>query len=587
MNLDNLKTVTICIFVMMFLQMTTSCDDRDKHSESFEIIDLMSEKEPKKAIVMLDSIDYNSLSEKERHHYDLLQIKANDKAYVIHTSDSLILDVIDYYSGHKEDEMYAQALYYGGRVYSDLGDYPTALKYFHDALDAIPEKSENLGFKANVLSQTCRLLVSLRLYSEALPYIKEAIDIRKNMNDTLGFIHETQLLAGLFLRAERYGDAESYYQESYKLCQSKYPELAAKALMYIAECKFNSEGSDSAIPLLRNLPDKVSPVVRNRALASAACMYYDAGFPDTAYMYAKYLIESPRQVQKDIGYHVLLSPAIAKHLPLDSLLSYVEKYRTMLESFYNDNENKMALIQQSSYNYGLHEHEKKKAEASRAEWQIAVIITIVIIAVLTMMLMVMKIRSQKRILKLHRALELISYLKSQLDAVKNVKLEMECHEDKNVERHSNLTVPEIVKYNIQSSLRIKLRNELRELNEQVGKIQVSDGIIESSSYIQLVTAINDGIALKDNDPLWKNLEDTILKCSPSFKTRLNLLTRGRMSTEDLQMALLIKCGIRPVHISRLMARSNGAIVSRRLSIGYKIFDMKVEIKVVDGIIRLL
>lgn len=47
-----------------------------------------------------------------------------------HTSDSLILDVIDYYSSNDDRNLYPEVLYYGGRVYSDLGDYPTSLSYF-------------------------------------------------------------------------------------------------------------------------------------------------------------------------------------------------------------------------------------------------------------------------------------------------------------------------------------------------------------------------------------------------------------------------------------------------------------------------
>ena len=40
-------------------------------------------------------------------------------------------------------------------------------------------------------------------------------------------------------------------------------------------------------------------------------------------------------------------------------------------------------------------------------------------------------------------------------------------------------------------------------------------------------------------------------------------------------------------MSLLMSKSNGAIVSRRLELGVKIFDKKIGVKVVDGIIRLL
>ena len=53
------------------------------------------------------------------------------------STDSLIRTVLEYYEKHPGSEQYPEALYYGGRVYSDLGDSPTALRYFQHALDAL------------------------------------------------------------------------------------------------------------------------------------------------------------------------------------------------------------------------------------------------------------------------------------------------------------------------------------------------------------------------------------------------------------------------------------------------------------------
>ena len=141
----------------------------------FARIDALCDLDPRLAMSMLDSIDYGSLSEKDRHLHDLLSIKSRDKAYVMHTSDSLILDVIDYYSSHKNDSHYPEVLYYGGRVYSDIGDLPAALKYFQNAIDAVPDKKENARFRSILLNQTGRLLHSLRLDSAAVEYLEKSI----------------------------------------------------------------------------------------------------------------------------------------------------------------------------------------------------------------------------------------------------------------------------------------------------------------------------------------------------------------------------------------------------------------------------
>lgn len=87
--------------------------------------------------------------------------------------------------------------------------------------------------------------------------------------------------------------------------------------------------------------------------------------------------------------------------------------------------------------------------------------------------------------------------------------------------------------------------------------------------------------------LWDELEREVLKVSPNFINNLKVLTDDRLSEGDIHIALLIKCGFRPSELTVLLARSNGAIISRRDKLCVKILDKKLEVKVINGIIRLL
>ena len=60
-------------------------------------------------------------SEQVRMYYRLLTVKAADKAYVTHMSDSLIRLVLDYYEQEGDRRLLLEAYYYAGRVYRDLG----------------------------------------------------------------------------------------------------------------------------------------------------------------------------------------------------------------------------------------------------------------------------------------------------------------------------------------------------------------------------------------------------------------------------------------------------------------------------------
>ena len=194
----------------------SGCSKTEHDARLKEIAEIVSDS-PQEALLRLDSIDCQTLSESDRHYYDLLTIKAKDKAYIQHTSDSLILDVISYYENNPQSSLYAEALYYGGRVYSDIGDAPTALQYFHKALDNIPEGSQSLNLKARVLSQTGGLLQDISLYDEAIPYIEKSLKICELNKDTTNIVYELQLLGGTYLRARKYRLAEYYFNRAIEM----------------------------------------------------------------------------------------------------------------------------------------------------------------------------------------------------------------------------------------------------------------------------------------------------------------------------------------------------------------------------------
>ena len=177
------------------------------HDARLTAINDIADVNPKWSVAALDSLDADALSDRDRHYYDLLTVKARDKAYITHTSDSLILSVIDYYRSHDSEHL-PEALYYGGRVYSDLGDYPTALTYFQDALDVTPADDINLLGRLN--SQTGRLLNAIRQYRLATPYLKESIRIDSIEKDTFGLAFNNQLLSSNYVGQCKY-DSASYY----------------------------------------------------------------------------------------------------------------------------------------------------------------------------------------------------------------------------------------------------------------------------------------------------------------------------------------------------------------------------------------
>ena len=172
MNLKPSLFPAILFIAVIAWQLLPSCTTSPDRSR-LEHIEATIDEHPDSAMALLDSVDATILADADRHYFDFLTIKARDKAYVRHTSDSLILDVIDYYSSYNREQMLPWALYYGGRVHSDLGDYPTAIRYFQDALDLLPPDTKERNLRASTLSQIGQLLCDLCLYEQAIPYIQK------------------------------------------------------------------------------------------------------------------------------------------------------------------------------------------------------------------------------------------------------------------------------------------------------------------------------------------------------------------------------------------------------------------------------
>lgn len=259
----------------------------------------------------------------------------------------------------------------------------------------------------------------------------------------------------------------------------------------------------------------------------------------------------------------------------------MEQYRTLLEAFYDDNENSMALTRQSLYNYSIHDRDRIKAERVRDKWKGIVTVAIFLILLMATVMMWMKIINQRNIIRLHRALDLIDNLKHRPEDHRYEQSEDDLHH-KETAAENRVTQ----KANDPESLKIKLLDELRNLSEHGKEIPVSSEILLSDAYAGVKAATKDGVHLTDDNPLWKELENAVNESSPEFVARLTILTEGRMSAEDLHIVLLIKSGFRPVEIQSLLLKSHGAIGSRKVSIGHRMTGIKMSIREVDAIIRL-
>ncbi len=574
------------VITILLLSLLAACSGgRSGNTLLLERIDSLTSVNPAKAAALLDSIDPATLSEEERHYRDLLTIKAADKDYGNQTSDSLIFSVIDYYDSHPDSRLTPQALYYGGRVYSDLGDYPTALRYFQDALDHLPDNDDNLYFRGVVLSQIGRLLSELRLWSKSQPYLVESISISKSTKDNLGAAYDLELLGITYMETGNLNKADSIFNEAVNMAAKVSSVDSANICVYLADVQYRLGNIDAALGIVRKLPAQVEQSFRDITLACATDIYLAAGIADTAYMYAHELVNNPYDGNQIFGVKALTSQQLRNRVPLDSLLRYINIYRDLIERKISSHSAEEALIQNSRYNYNIHLRERLKAESDAHESNLRLCAAIICFIFLLMFLFAIishfKYKRAKDCLKLYKANEIIRDLKRSLDRKESTNRKNEISSEDN-----NMYVTMSL-----SSMAEHLQKSIQEILsklEDTPADYISPDVLKSEMYERLLTMVKTDKCITDGDyEIWQEIENFIKLTSPHFKEKLQILTIGKLRDSDYQLALLIKVGLTPVQTSILLNRTKATISTRRKALCDRIHDDKIDSQNLDGLIRLL
>lgn len=595
-RMKRFKGIQIFIGILMsalFLIAAIGCSHKQKNDARLTNIAGIASDQPEEALNMLDSINSNVLSEHDRHFYDFLTIKAKDKAFIPHESDSIILDVLKYYESNSDVQVYNEVLYYVGRVYSDIGDYPTALQYYQRALDNIDLTSDNSDLRSRIYSQTVALLSKLRLYNEAIPYNSEMLEQATKAQDSVSIINALRSFGSTYYDLGTMEESDSARNRYLNLADSMLTEalyttinfprdFIAETHVLLAGVKEAKGDLTSALTLVRHTPDLVSQYSRNFALAFAADIYREAGIMDTAFMYAHELVISEDLSNKKTGYRIILSPEFRQMLHPDTLNRYYSEYKDILEAYFDDNRNELALMQESRYNYTIHQLEKEKTVRDNERLTWAIVCIAILSLILVIILLYVKYRDKAIIVGMRNELDALGELKRKLkDSDVSEPNEDIATAETSIDPASFcLSAP-----NTQSALRKRLHQELMELYKQSARQSVPDEILTSDVYSRILLNIKNKTCIEDQ--MFDELKEVVLSVSPQFVNNLMILTKGKLTTDELYLSLLIKCGVRSSDLTVLFGLSNGAIISRKRILGAKALDRQESTTVITSIIRML
>lgn len=208
--------------LFLFLFLLGACNTHQPYPPSLLKADSLASACPDSARSLLASLqdEMSSAPEAIRMYYRLLCIKADDKAYIPHTSDSLIRSVLHYYIEKGDKRHLPEAYYYAGRTYSDLKDAPHALEYYQQAIDAMQrEKLTDYNLLSRTYSQMGELFFYQELYDEVQGVLRKAYQCDLILKDSVNLVFDLRDIGRSFAVEEQQDSAVWYYNRAIEMAQ--------------------------------------------------------------------------------------------------------------------------------------------------------------------------------------------------------------------------------------------------------------------------------------------------------------------------------------------------------------------------------
>lgn len=137
---------------------------------------------------------YNLCSSGNTNVLSSAYYKAEDKLYKPHTTDSVILSIVDYYQKKDDKERLFESYYYLGGTYRDMNDIPKALKAYHRAVE-VGEDTEQTLLQGMTYGQMGILFAYQELYDDSRSMMRKALRCYGELGDSVRYANTLATLA--------------------------------------------------------------------------------------------------------------------------------------------------------------------------------------------------------------------------------------------------------------------------------------------------------------------------------------------------------------------------------------------------------
>ena len=504
-------------------------------------------------------------------YYKLLCIKANDKAYIPHTSPSPILAILHYYIQKNDKRHLPEAYYYAGRVHRDLGDAPQALDYFEKAIETFP-KNERHTLKSNIYSQIGTLFAYQGLYAEALEFYKKSYQCNTVLKDSAGMVFNLRDIGNMHRELDRSDSALLYFKESNSISlKLQRIDLFNMAQSQLASLYTDLQEYDSAHVALQNALKDIEQPNKSGIYAIAADLYYTTGNIDSAVWYYNELLDCGNVYAKRTAYRRLLELAINQQRNTMLMPHYFSGYQLYIDSIQKLTQTEIIHRMHSLYNYQLREKENMHLKVSNQNKKFLLWIFVIGLSTVILVFIAYGQYSKRKNLRLEGQLNKLKKIEEE-NREKIELLEKYKSQKEELERSlANVAIPHNKVAHKRVEKKIELLNHIlqqKEIESEQEK-EAKEDLFNSDLYTQLHARANSvrGEAYVTSEE-WEMLRELISPAFPTFFTRLYSLHTP--NENELHVCILLKIEFRPADIARLLQLKPESISSIRKRLYLKV-----------------
>ena len=409
----NAKKLIGIIVVGALLLVLAGCRG-DGYTPELRALDSLMNEKPDSALRLLDSLgsETASWSKSQRMRHSLLTMKAQNKAGVTFSSDSLAKELVNYFDGHGSTNEQMQAHYLLGRAYSDMGEAPQAINSFLDAIETADTTAVDFDFYtlSCVYSQMADLYHQLLLLTNEIETRRKASHYAFRANQPLWGIYDQDVSAGAYILMNKKDSAEiilkSALDQYRKYGYSQQALRSSRVLMHIytespqrlAEAKALMDQFEAESELFDEHHEL--PPSQRQYYYYKGRYYEGINKLDSAENYYRKVYHSGMpSVSQDPMYRGLLSIFSKRHQG-DSIAKYARLYCEVNDSSIALKDQDLVAQMTASYNYNRLQKEVHENEVKAYRNLIGLIIAALLLGVLFIIAFLTWKSSQRKIERL-------------------------------------------------------------------------------------------------------------------------------------------------------------------------------------------